>query len=131
MSDKAYGREKKEEDGANESAKLRAEVRYKEAKAELEELRVKELKGELHRAEDVEAITTDHVLYLRSILMALPGKLAVDVAALDSASQVADRIKSEIYTVLKSLTDYEYDAEAYKKRVREREGWSEEQDEEE
>ena len=67
-------------------------------------------------------------MYLRSMLMALPGKLAVDCAALDSAPQVADRIKKEVYAVLDSLADYEYDAEAYKQRVREREGWNEQQD---
>ena len=131
LSDKATGKEKTQKDAENESAKLEAEARFKQAKAEYEELKLKELKGELHKAEDVEAITTDHVMYLRSMLMALPGKLAVDCASLNNAPQVADRIKKEIYHVLNSLAEYEYDAEAYKKRVRGREGWNGQQDEEE
>lgn len=131
LSDKANGREKKESDSKNESMRLDGEARFKIAKAEMQELKLKELKGELHRAEDVEAITTDHVMYIRSMLMAMPGKLAVDCATLDTAPQVADRIKKEVYFILDNLAEYEYDAEAYKKRVREREGWNEQQDEDE
>lgn len=131
LSDKVTGKEKSQKDAENESAKLEGEARIKQAKAESEELKLKELKGELHRAEDVEAITTDHVMYVRSMLMALPGKLAMDCAAMDNAAQVADRIKQEVHHVLNDLAAYEYNAETYKKRVREREGWNEQQDEEE
>jgi phage terminase Nu1 subunit (DNA packaging protein) len=124
LSDKANGREKKETDAQLETEKLTAEKRIKMAKAEMAELELKEMRGELHRASDVEAITTDHVLYLRSMLMALPGKLAVDVAAINSAQECADRIKREIYSVLNSLANYRYDPDEYKKRVRERQGWN-------
>ena len=125
LSDKANGREKKETDAQLETEKLTAEKRIKMAKAEMAELELKEMKGELHRASDVEAITTDHVLYVRSMLMALPGKLAVDVAAINSAPECADRIKREVYDVLNSLANYRYDPDEYKKRVRERQGWNE------
>ena len=125
LSDKANGREKKETDAQLETEKLTAEKRIKTAKAEMAELELKEMKGELHRASDVEAITTDHVLYLRSMLMALPGKLAVDVASLNTAPECADRIKQEVYSVLNSLANYRYDPDEYKKRVRERQGWNE------
>ena len=124
LSDKANGREKKETDALLETEKLTAEKRIKMAKAEMAELELKEMRGELHRASDVEAITTDHVLNLRSMLMALPGKLAVDVAAINSAPECADRIKREIYAVLDSLANYRYDPDEYKKRVRERQGWN-------
>ncbi len=130
LSDKANGREKKETDAQLETEKLTAEKRIKMAKAEMAELELKEMRGELHRASDVEAITTDHVLYLRSMLMALPGKLAVDVAAINSASECADRIKREIYAVLDSLANYRYDPDEYKKRVRERQGWNDRHGEE-
>ena len=128
LSDKANGREKKEADAQLETEKLSAEKRIKEAKAEMAELELQELKGELHRASDVEAITTDHVLYMRSMLMAMPGKLAVDVAALSSAAECAERIKQEVYTVLNNLADYRYDPDEYKRRVRERNGWNERAD---
>ena len=121
-------KEKSKQDSENESKKLDGDARIKRAKAEYQELKLKELKCELHKAEDVEAIMTDHVLFLRSMLMGLPGKLAMDLAAIDSAPQVADRIKKEIYKILNTLAEYEYDPEEFKKRVREREGWNEQQD---
>lgn len=128
LENKAYGREKKKTDAQLGTEKLEAEARIKKAKAEMAELELKELKGELHRASDVEAITTDHVLYLRSMLMALPGKLAVDLAGTHTAPEQADRVKKEIYFVLESLSEYRYDPEIYKERVRERQGWKDAED---
>lgn len=123
LSDKANGREKKQTDSELETSKLEAESRYKTAKAEMAELELQELQGELHRASDVEAITTDHVMFLRSMLMALPGALAVDLAAIDKPAEAADRIRQEVNSILNRLANYRYDPEEYKKRVRERQGW--------
>lgn len=129
LSDKANGREKKQTDAQLETEKLDAEKRIKTAKAEMAELELKELKGELHRAADVEAITTDHVMMLRSMLMALPGKVAVDMAAIQTAPEAAERMKQEVHSVLDRLAAYRYDPEEYKRRVRERNGWNERQGE--
>ena len=123
LSDKANAREKKQTDSELETSKLEAESRYKTAKAEMAELELQELQGELHRASDVEAITTDHVMFLRSMLMALPGALAVDLAAIDKPAEAADRIRQEVNSILNRLANYRYDPEEYKKRVRERQGW--------
>lgn len=130
LSDKAYGREKKRSDAENESLKIESDARLKKSKADIAELELKELKGQLHRAEDVEAITTDHVLYFRSMLMSLPNKLAVDLAKIDNAPEVAEKIKKEVTYILEQLSNYKYDAEEYKKRVRERKKWREENDDE-
>lgn len=129
LSDKAYGREKKEVMADLEREKLQAEAEIKKAKAEAAQLELKELKGKLHKAEDVEAITTDHVLFLRSMLMAMPGKLAVDCANCKTAAEAAERIKREVYYILDRLTEFRYDPEEYAKRVRERRGWGGENDE--
>lgn len=123
LSDKANGREKKESLTSLTEQKLKAEAELKEHKAEIARLELDELKGKMHRAEDVEAITTAHVMYARSLLMALPGKLAVDCAHLTSSNEVADRIKREVYSVLDSLASFQYDAEEYKKLVLARQGW--------
>lgn len=125
LSDKANGREKKEMTAELEESKLRAEVYIKEAKAEAAKIELKELQGKMHRAEDVEAITTDHVLFLRSMLMAMPGKLAVDLAGTHTAPEQAERVKREVYYILERLAEYRYDPEQYKARVRERQGWNE------
>ena len=127
LSDKANGREKKETTAELEEAKLRAEVDIKEAKAKAAQMELKELQGKMHRAEDVEAIMTDHVLFLRSMLMAMPGKLAVDLSGTHTAPEQAERGKKEIYYILNQLADYRYDPEKYKARVRERQGWNERQ----
>lgn len=126
----AKGKEKDAIAKDKELAKLDGEARIKQAKAETEELKLKELRGELHRAEDVEAIVTDHALYVRSLLLAMPGKLAVDVANINTAAEAAERIKKEVYHVLNAAVDYRYDPEEYAKRVREREGWKDMQNEE-
>lgn len=129
LSDKAYGREKKATDSDLETQKLEAEVRIKNAKAEIAEQQVRELDGELHRAEDVEAYVTDHVLFFRSMLMALPGKLAMDLAGDHTAAEQADTVKREIYFVLNELSNFKYDQDEFKKRARERYGFSDDQDE--
>jgi len=123
LSDKANGREKREAMADLEEAKLTAEVEIKKAKAEAAKLELAELRGKMHRAEDVEAIMTDHVLFLRSMLTAMPGKLAVDLSKLHTASEMAERVKKEVYYILNNLADYRYDPEVYKKRVMERQGW--------
>lgn len=123
LSDKAHGRERKEKSAELEEAKLQAEVNIKTAKAEAAQMELDELRGKLHRAEDVEAIMTDHVLFLRSMLMAMPGKLAVDLAGDHTAAEQAERVKREVYYILNQLADYKYDPAEYKKRVMERQGW--------
>lgn len=123
LADKAYGREVKKTTAQLEESKLRAEVDIKEAKAEAARLELKELQGKMHRAEDVEAIMTDHVLYLRSLLMAMPGKLAVDLSGTHTASEQADRVKTEVYWILENLSEYKYDPAVYKQRVTQRRGW--------
>ena len=131
LSDKANGREKKQTDAELETKKLEAESKYKQAKAEMAQLELKELRGELHRASDVEAITTDHVMFLRSMLMALPGTLAVDMAATDNPAAAADRIRQEVNSILDRAANYRYDPEQYRERVRERQGWNEKQHDDE
>lgn len=126
LSDKAYGREKKQTAEELEQQKLQADVDMKKARAAVAELELSELQGKMHRAEDVEAITTDHVLFVRSMLMAMPGKLAVDCANCKTASEASERIRQEVYYVLDNMTEYRYDPEVYKRRVRERRGWDEE-----
>ena len=131
LSDKANGREKKEAMANLEEQKLTAEVEIKRAKADAAKLELKELQGKMHRAQDVEAIFTDHVLFLRSMLMAMPGKLAVDLSGTHTAPEQAARVEQEVYYILNNLADYRYDPEEYKKRVRERQGWEHDREDDE
>lgn len=127
----AKGKEKKKTDKENESAKLAAEVRYKEAKAEAMELQLKEQKAQLHRSEDVEKIVGDNIATLRSMLLALPGQLAVDTANTSNPMQTSEIIKKAVYRILSDLADYSYDNADYKALILERYGISGEEHREE
>lgn len=125
LSDKANGKEQKSTDTVQaESDKLRAEADLKQSKAKIAEMQLKELEGTMHRSEDVEAMTSDLVYTVRSMIMALPGRLAMDVIQAGTAAEASAIIRAECYKILDELSNYKYDPEAYQRRVRDREGWS-------
>ena len=112
---KANGREPSKKDSEIEGRRLEAEADLKRSKADIAALQLSELEGTMHRSEDVEAVMTDLVYNIRSMLVALPGRLAVDVTG----------AATEVYKILTELAGYKYDPEVYARRVRDREGWSE------
>lgn len=125
LRDRANGKEAKTADTVKaEADKLRAEADLKQSKAKIAELQLKELEGKMHRSEDVEALTNDLVYTARSTIMALPGRLAMDVVQAGSANEASALIRTECYKILDELAGYQYDPEAYRRRVRDREGWS-------
>lgn len=124
LQDKCNSKGGNKDDNENESRRLKADADIKAAKAEIAEMELLELKGEMHRSEDVEAMTTDLVFTIRSMMLALPGRLAIDLAPIDKPAEISERIKQEVHAILQELSNYTYDAEAYKKRARDRQGWS-------
>jgi len=122
---KANGREPSKKDAEIEGRRLEAEADLKRSKADIAALQLKELEGTMHRSEDVEAVMTDLVYSIRSMLVALPGRLAVDVSSAATAAEASDIIRAEVYKILEELAGYKYDPEVYARRVRDREGWSE------
>lgn len=125
LRERANGKEQKTADKAKaEADKLRAEADLKQSKAKIAEFQLKELEGKMHRSEDVEAMTNDLVYTVRSMIMALPGRLAMDVVQAGSANEASALIRTECYKILNELAGYQYDPEAYRRRVRDREGWS-------
>ena len=126
LRDKAAGRNDKGIPESKELEKFTAEVKIKQAKAQIAELEAQELQGKMHRREDVAALTEDLIYTIRDALMALPGRLAVDVAKSDTAAEAAEIIKREVYAVMKELSSYRYDPEKYAERVRDRMDWTSE-----
>ncbi len=124
LSDKVQGRERKTS-GSVESEKLRAETDFKRSKADMAALQLRELEGKMHRSEDVEAMTNDLVYNIRSMLLALPGRLAMDIVEVTNANEASVMIRKECHAILNELAGYKYDPEEYRRRVRERIGWSE------
>lgn len=103
--------------------KMQAEIDYKSAKARMAEIELEELAGHMHAAEDVEKMTADLCLAVRSMLLALPGQLAVDVAAVNTATEAQVIIKDAACHILDELSRYEYDPKEYRRRVLERKEW--------
>ena len=60
------------------------------------------------------------------MLLAMPGKLALDLANIQTAPEAAERVKQEVHFILNNLANYRYDPDEYAKRVRERNGLSSE-----
>lgn len=103
--------------------KAAAEVMLKASKARIAKMEADELSGTMHRSEDVAAMTEDLIFSIRGMLVALPGRMAVDVAAASSAAEAAEIIRKEIYAVMAELAKYRYDPKTYENRVRERMDW--------
>lgn len=125
LQEKVNSKSASKDDTENESRKIKADADLKVVKAEIAEMERDELKGEMHRSEDVEAMTTDLVFAIRGMMLALPGRLAIDLAPISSPAEISERIKQEVNAILLELSNYQYDPETYKKRVRERRGWGE------
>lgn len=114
-----------------ENARKAAEAKLKVAKADIAALEAAELKGKMHRSEDVEALTQDYCETVRNAMMSLPGRLATDVAMCDNAEECSTIIRDVVYSILEELSEYEYDPEKYEERVRNRENMDERPDEDE
>lgn len=123
LRDKAANRADRGIPEDKELEKFDAEVRIKRAKAEIAELEAQEVQGIMHRSEDVAAMAEDLIYTVRDSLLALPGRLAVDVAGVSTAAEAAEIIKREVYAVMKELSQYQYDPAKYAERVRERMDW--------
>lgn len=129
LSDKVNNKESKQ-DAKLERDKLQAEIRLKQSRARMSELHLNELEGKMHRSEDVEALTSDLTYTIRNMIDALPGRLAVDLADIQSPAEVSVRIQKEVRGIMRQLANYRYDPKEYSRRVRDREGWSEPEDDE-
>ena len=107
-------------DKETESERKKAEASLKKAKAAIATMDAQERAGMMHRSEDVAAMTEDLIYTIRGGLLALPGRLAVDVASANTAAEASDIIRTEVYKLMSELSNYKYDPEKYKERVRER-----------
>ena len=114
------GGDKSEEERKLDLEKKRAEVRMKKARARREELETLELDGNMHRSEDVQALTDDFIYTVKGSIMSLPSRVCTDVAAEKDPAACADIVKKECRAILTECSQFEYDPEKYRDRVRER-----------
>ena len=113
-----------DEDKKTEKAKRMAEAQIKAAKATVAKMEAEELKGNMHRSEDVAAMTEDLIFAIRGALNALPGRVAVDTANATTAAETAEIIRREVHKAMGELANYKYDPKKYEERVRERRSWA-------
>lgn len=116
---------REKEESAGEKEKNDVDIRIKRAKADMLDLELQELQGKMHRSEDVATFTEDLIYAVRGALMALPGRMAIDVSQVKSASEASEIIRIEACKVLEELSQYKYDPAKYEERVRERMNWDE------
>ena len=116
-------RDKDDEEQRLEKTRLTADVTMKASKAQIAKMEADELRGKMHRSEDVAAMTEDLIYTIRGSLMALPGRLAVDVATVTTPAEAAEIIRKEVHALMRELANYQYDPEKYEERVRERRKW--------
>ena len=112
-----------------DKARATAEVKLKVAKATVAELQAQELRGKMHRSEDVQVFTQELIDTVKNALLSLPGRLAVEVSLCDTAEECSALIQEAIRDVLNELSEYDYDPEKYEAMVRERQNLDEKAEE--
>ena len=112
-----------EEDAKIEKARRNADVQMKVSKAAVAKMEAEELKGNMHRSEDVAAMTEDLIFTIRSMLLALPGRLADDTCSAETSAEAEVIIRKEVFSVMEAISRYQYDPKKYEERVRERMNW--------
>lgn len=123
LTDKLAGRGDREANEKETARRLNeAEANLKEAKARMAEIKLAELRGQMHRSEDVEAIISDFIMTVRSAFTSLSGRLSVDVAKANTAAEANKIIRAETNRILEDLSGYQYDPAAFAERVKKREG---------
>lgn len=78
---------------------------HEKAKRELVELELQKRRNEVHDAADVELVMTDMLTNLRSQLLGLPAKMAVQLANRDK-DYIDQTLTDEIHARLTEISDY-------------------------
>lgn len=125
------GNQMSEEERKIELNKRKSDAKLKASKAIVAHLEAEELMGNMHRSEDVAAITDDMVKSIRAMLTALPGRLAVPAHNAESAEECSIIIRDQVYAIMEELSKYTYDSSKYEQLVRERREWSEREQQQE
>ena len=106
-------------------AKKLDHIKHKASKAKIAQAEAKELSGQMHRSEDVAAMTSELIYTVRGALMALPSRVAINAAALSDPAEVAEYMRGEVNQIAEEIAMFRYDPAKYEARVRERKAWAE------
>jgi len=131
MDSQAEKVKKTEEEKKLDKLRAQAEVKLKAAKAQMADMQAKELAGKMHRSEDTQLFTQGLIDMVKSSLLSLPGRLAVEISLCETAEECSILIKDAVKDVLREISEFDYDPEKYEALVRERQNLDERQDDEE
>ena len=84
-----------------------ARARRMSALADIEQLRLKRIHGELHHGRDVEYVMTTMLTALKSRLLSIPARCAPCLEGKTNVAQIAEAIRVEVYTALNELSEYD------------------------
>lgn len=79
---------------------------HERVKRHISELKLQIMKGELHKAEDVEMVMMDMLVAFKSRVMNIPSKVAPILENRDAAF-IKDRLTKEVIEALNELKDYD------------------------
>lgn len=108
------------QDAAGEKQRAQtAEADYKERKAALLQIELRKRKGEVHEARHVEELITVMILEIKAAFLALPGRIAVDLAACNGEAEIAAKLRVALCEVMEELANHEYDPDKFRQKVEE------------
>lgn len=82
------------------------EVKKKKYDAELKELKLKELKKELHRTEDVKDVIGRMIQNFRAKALVLPSKVSPVLALTDERERIEEILREAVYEMLEELSEW-------------------------
>jgi phage terminase Nu1 subunit (DNA packaging protein) len=101
-----YYRQKSDSRGSRDSEGMKsAKERHAVAKAQLEELKLAQLEGDLHKAEDIERIIGAVLTRLRINLLAIPMGLAPVLRDMDDTRDIAEKLDERIRRSMNEVAD--------------------------
>lgn len=90
-------------------SKEKVQAEHEEVKRQISLLKLRKLRRELHEAADVEYYLTDMLLRFKNRLLALPSKMAMEVAGVNDINQIMQTIQKNLYDALEELSEYDPD----------------------
>lgn len=113
-------------------SKEEVQAEHEEVKKQISLLKLRKLRRELHEAADVEAFLSDMLIRFKTRLLALPPKLAMEVAGEEDLNAIMQTIRKALEAALGELSEYnpdEIDGLQSVTELEEEEGGDDEEDE--
>lgn len=96
-----------------------ADADYKERKAELLKIELRKRKGEVHEARHVMELMNGMILETKAALLAIPSRIAHDLAACHGENEIAACLRVALCDVMADLASSQYDPDKFRQLVEE------------